>query len=168
MNILFPSLFSLVFVAIGAAILKYAVKMAAKAQQSLSWPSIDGEIAHSAVLCQPNSGTTTAGGSTFKADIAYRYKVNGANYSSSKIALLDLSASGSGRAQSIVERYPDESRVQVFYNPADPSDAILEPGSTGGIKFLYLVGGIFAAGGFFFFVMSVTGHVHMAGSAGFR
>ena len=162
MNNIFPSLFSLVFVIIGAAILRYAMRTAEKARQSESWPATEGEIAHSATIYQTDSTATSNGVSTFKADIAYRYKVNGANYSSSKVALLDLASSSSGRAQSIVQRYPDKSKVQVYYNPADPSEAILEPGSVGGINFLYLVGGIFATAGVFFLLMSLTGHVHMA------
>jgi hypothetical protein len=158
MNIIFPSLFSLVFVMIGGAILYYAIRMAAKARESASWPSVEGEIAHSAVLYQPDTTSTTGNTATYKADIAYRYKVNGANYSSSKISLLDL-ASTPGRAQSIVQRYPDQSTVQVYYNPSNPSEAALEPDNTGGINFLYVVGGIFATGGLFFLIMSLTGHV---------
>jgi hypothetical protein len=161
MNITFPSLFSLVFVIIGAVILRFAMKTAERARQSESWPSTEGEIAHSATLYQTDTTATSNGVATYKADIAYRYKVRGANYSSSKVALLDL-ASSSGRAQSMVERYPDKSKVQVYYNPADPSEAVLEPGSTGGINFLYFVGGIFATAGVFFLIMSLTGHIHMA------
>ena len=161
MNTIFPSLFSLVFVIIGAVILRYAMRTAEKARQSESWPSTDGEIAHSAILYQTDTTATNNGVATYKADVAYRYKVNGANYSSSKVAFLDLAAS-SGRAQNIVQRYPDKSKVEVYYNPADPSEAILEPGSVGGINFLYLIGGIFATAGVFFLVMSLTGHIHMS------
>lgn len=95
-----------------------------------------------------------------QADISYRYKVNGANYSSSGISLLDL-AYTADRAQSIVGRYPEKARVRVYYNPADCSEAVLEPGSADGISFLYVVGGTFAAVGVFFLIMSLTGHVHM-------
>jgi Protein of unknown function (DUF3592) len=159
LSIILPSLFSLVFISIGGAIITYAIKMSGKARQSLSWPSTEGEIAHSAVLYQTDRTPTTGGTATYKADISYRYKVNGANYSSSRIALLDL-ASTTGRAQNIVERYPDNSRVQVYYNPSDVSESVLEPGSTAGISFLYFVGGLFAAGGLFFLIMSLTGRVH--------
>jgi hypothetical protein len=160
MNIIFPSLFSLVFIGIGGVIISYAIRMAAKARQSLSWPSVEGEVAHSAVLYQTNTSTTTGGAATYKADIVYRYKVNGANFSSSRISIVDF-ASTSGRAQSIVQRYPDQSRVLVYYNPSDPSEAVLDPGAGGGISLLYVVGGCFAAGGLFFLIMSLTGHVHM-------
>ena len=161
MNAIFPSLLSLVFVAIGAVILRYAMRTAEKARQSESWPSVEGEIAHSAILYNTDTTTTNGSVATYKADIAYRYKVNGANYSSSKVAFLDLASSSTGRAQSIVERYPDKSKVDVYYNPADPSESILEPGSTGGINVLYLIAGIFATAGVFFLIMSLTGHIHM-------
>lgn len=74
---------------------------------------------------------------------------------------MDLAFSTADRAQRIVGRYPDKARVRVYYNPADCSEAVLEPGSADGISFLYVVGGTFAAVGVFFLIMSLTGHVHM-------
>jgi hypothetical protein len=84
---------------------------------------------------------------------------SGTNYSSCRISLVDV-ASTSGRAQSMVGRYPDKSTVRVYYNPSNFAEAVLEPGRAGGINVLYLVGGVFAAGGLFFLIMSLTGHVH--------
>ena len=159
MNVIVPSLFSLAFVAIGGAIINYAVRTAAKARQSESWPSVEGEIAHSAVLYQTDARATDYR-SAYKADISYRYKVNGRSYSSSNISHLDFSTSSTGRAQSIVQQYPDKSTVQVYYNPSNPSEAVLEPGSAGGINLLYGIGGVFAAGGSLFLLLSLTGHVH--------
>jgi hypothetical protein len=160
MNIIVPSLFSLVFILIGGFIVHYARNIADKARQSLAWPSTEGEIAHSAVLLQTNRTAAADSTVSYKADVSYRYKVNGVDFSSSRISLADF-ASTSGRAQSIVQRYPDKSTVRVYYNPSDFSDAVLEPGRTAGIKLLYLAGGIFLAGGLFFLIGSLTGHVHM-------
>ena len=42
MNTTFPSLFSLVFVIIGAVILRFAMRTAEKSRQSESWPSTEG------------------------------------------------------------------------------------------------------------------------------
>jgi hypothetical protein len=131
MSIIIPSLISLVFVSIGGALITYAIKMSAKARESLSWPSTEGEVAHSAVTYQTDSSQTT-GGTAYKADVSYRYKVNGVDYSSSRIALLDL-VSTTGRAQNIVERYPDNSRVDVYYNPSNAPrrcwNLVVQPGS---------------------------------------
>jgi hypothetical protein len=65
-----------------------------------------------------------------------------------------------GRAQSIVDRYPDGATVTVYYNPADPSDAVLERGNTPGIGVLYIIGGIFAVAGLLFLFGSATRRVH--------
>ena len=159
MNSAVPSLFSLVFICIGGAIINYAIRMARKARESSSWPSTEGEIAHSAVLYQTDTTSSANGTETYKADINYRYKVNGTNYSSSRVSLADF-ASTSGRAQSTVGRYPDKSTVRVYYNPSNFAEAVLEPGYAGGINVLYLVGGVFAAAGLLFLIMSLTGHMH--------
>jgi hypothetical protein len=102
---------------------------------------------------------TTSNAGTYKADISYRYKVKGVNYSSSRIFLLDFSSTA-GRAESIVQNYPDKSTVRVYYNPSDFSESVLEPGGAGGINLLYILGGIFATAGLFFLIMNLTGHVH--------
>lgn len=159
MNILFPAIFSLIFVFIGAAAINFGRNAAAKAKQSLSWPTTEGEVAHSAILYQTETSTTTGNASTFKADVVYRYKVHGVSYTSSKIAFLDL-ASTTNRAQTLVIRYPDNSTVQVYYNPANPAEAVLEPGDASGVTFLYVFGSLFAAAGLFFLILSLTGHVH--------
>jgi hypothetical protein len=148
-------LMSLVFLALGGGLLYYARSVSTKAQQSLSWPSTEGVIAHSAVLWQTRQGS----GSTYKADVAYRYKVRGCDYSSERITLADFSSSA-GRARGIVSRYPDAAAVTVYYNPVDPSDAVLERGTTSGIALLYLIGGVVAAAGLVFLLASLTGHVH--------
>src|SRR5271165_4714667 len=125
MNIAFPSLVSLVFVLIGYLLIRYALKVTEKARQSLQWPSTDGEIAHSATLYETSRSTSGGVTGAYKADVSYRYQVSGKDYSSSTITLLDVTSTA-GRAQGIVDRYPDKSKVQVFYNPTDPSESILE------------------------------------------
>ena len=152
-------LMSLVFIAIGLGLLRYARSVSVKAQQSLSWPSTEGVISHSAMLLQMQQTSNSTNAATYKADVAYRYKVQGRDYSSGRITLVDFSSSA-GRAQGIVNRYPDGAPVTVYYNPVDPSDAVLERGGTSGIVILYISGGAFAAAGVLFLFGSMTGCVH--------
>jgi hypothetical protein len=152
-------LMSLVFIAIGLGMLYYARRLSAKAQASLLWPSAEGVISHSAMLLQMQQTSGSTNAATYKADVAYRYKVRGRDYSSGRITLLDFSSTA-GRAQSIVNRYADGAPVTVYYNPADPSDAVLERGGTGGIAVLYIIGAIFSAAGVLFLIGSLTGRVH--------
>jgi Protein of unknown function (DUF3592) len=152
-------LMSVVFIAIGLGLLYHARSLSAKAQQSLSWPSTEGLISHSAVLLRMQQSSSSATAATYKADVTYRYKVRDRDYSSERITLADFSST-SGRAQGIVNRYPDGASVTVYYNPVDPADAVLERGGTSGIGLLYLIGGVFAAAGLLLLLGSVTGHVH--------
>ena len=66
--------------------------------------------------------------------------------------------------QTLVDRYPDNSKTDVYYNPADPSESVLEPGSSSGLTFLYVIGAAFLLFGLVFLVMSLTGHVHTSHS----
>ena len=159
-NIALPMLLSLVFVAIGVGIILYARTTSAKAQRTLAWPSVDGEIAHSAVLFENERSTDANAPRTYKADVVYRYKVDGRNYSSTTISVCDMSSTFRN-AENIVERYPDKMKVEVYYDPSDPADCVLEPGDAPGVKFLYLIGGAFAVAGVFFAIMSLTGHVNV-------
>jgi len=162
MNALGSSVVSLVFIAIGAGIVFFARNIAAKARRSLSWPIAEGLVSHSAVLLRTEQTSNSNNAAIYKADIAYRFKVQGRDYSSSQITLMDYSSS-MARAEDLVARYPDGSSVSVYYNPANPSESVLEPGATRGIQILGLIGGIFAAAGVAFLFMSLTGRVHTAG-----
>jgi hypothetical protein len=153
-------LISLVFVAIGLGLFLYAWSVSAKAQQSPSWPSTDGVISHSAVLLQMQQAANSTNTATYKADLAYRYKVHGREFSCGRVTFIDFSST-TARAQGLVNQYPNGAAVTVYFNPRNPADAVLEPGGASGILVLYIVGGFFAAAGLMFLVGSVTGHVHV-------
>jgi hypothetical protein len=67
MSMVGGSLFSLVFIAIGGAMISYAIRMSGKARQSLTWPSADGEIAHSAVLYKTDTAAATSNAGSMRA-----------------------------------------------------------------------------------------------------
>jgi len=160
MNVVGAVGISLVFMAIGGGLLFYARNVARKAQQSLSWPATEGVISHAAVLFRTRDSAQANNAADYRADIAYRFKVKGRDYTSSQITLMDYSSSSSANAEGIVTRYPDGSTVKVFYNPQDPSESVLEPGPTRGILILQLIGGLFAVAGAFIFIMGLSGRVH--------
>jgi hypothetical protein len=154
------SLFNVAFIAIGCVVLRYALKLTGKARQSKRWPFTEGEIEHGAAV-YPTAGSPSGGvTAAYTGGVASRYQVNGKSYSSSKITLLDTTSTAA-RAQIVASRYPNKSKVRVFYNPADPSEAVLEPGTSSGLIWLYFVGALFALGGLFFLMMGRAGRVKM-------
>ena len=92
-------------------------KMAAVSQ----WPSTMGTITSSFLERRHSSDD---GGSTDYPVVQYSYQVSGQAYQSTKLA--PGPAVGGSGAGKVVGRYPAGAQVMVFYNPQNPSDAVLE------------------------------------------
>jgi hypothetical protein len=64
------------------------------------------------------------------ARVRYRYTVDGIDYESDRIRLVEKL--WRDQRSEIVARYPEGRRVTVAYDPSDPSQAALEPGASWG------------------------------------
>ena len=82
---------------------------------------IDAVIARSQVEVQ-----NTSDGTNYIADIAYAYSVQGQQYTSDRHSFFEVSSSSRDFAEQIVQKYPVGAQVQAFYNPSDPSRAVIE------------------------------------------
>jgi hypothetical protein len=114
--------------AIGGALLTYRGFLH-RSQGGISqeWPVTSGEILESAV----REATTTGPGGVSETNnipfVRYRYRVGKDEYTGSTISSgLSNTAGGPEQARTIVERYPIGSSVNVFYNPRNPQESILE------------------------------------------
>jgi hypothetical protein len=85
------------------------------------WPSTMGTV-NASYLERRHSSSD--GGSTNYPVVQYSYQVGGQAYQSTKLAPgPEVGGTGAGK---VVERYPAGAQVMVFYNPQNPSDAVLE------------------------------------------
>ena len=84
------------------------------------WPSTMGTVLASTIEWRSSS----EGGSTAYPVVQYSYQVNGRAYQSYKLAP-GPEVGGTG-AKKIVARYPAGAQVMVFYDPQNPSEAVLE------------------------------------------
>lgn len=90
-------------------------KMAAVSQ----WPSTMGTVLMSTLERRSSSE-----GSTDYPVVQYSYQVGGQAYQSYKLAPgPEVGGTGAGK---VVARYPPGAQVMVFYNPQNPSEAVLE------------------------------------------
>lgn len=108
-----------------------------KARATLSWPAVPGRILDSRVV----KGVDQDGDMTTNASVTYAYTVGGAALRGNQVSI------GVRGARSSVAKYPAGTDVQVFYDPAKPSSAVLEPGGSGAaviliIAIVVIVGGI--------------------------
>ena len=83
------------------------------------WPSTMGTVQMSTI-----DRRSTSDGYTDYPVVQYGYQVNGQTYQSLKLAP-GPEVGGTG-ARKVVAKYPAGAQVMVFYNPQNPSDAVLE------------------------------------------
>ncbi len=112
------------------------IRGVADARASLNWPSTIGKIVSTTVVEERPVGTSTGSGTRrtdYRPVVQYSYSVNGQNYSAGHRRFNDdLIAYGSTeKAEAAIEKYRVGQTVQVYYDPANPRNAVLEPGKAG-------------------------------------
>lgn len=131
-------LFLGVFLVVGLGLVIFGVSEMMKAKDSENWPSVTGVVLKSKV-----SVDSSGDGTTYGADVTYRYKVKGKRYQGDKVTVSEVSTSSRGRAQKIVKRYPKKKKVAVYYDPEEPETSVLEKGVSGGSWLMPGVGAMF-------------------------
>jgi hypothetical protein len=119
---------ALLFDGIFLAIILYTRQ---KVKQAANWPSTMGTVVFSTIQWRRGS----KGGSVAYPSINYTYQVGGNAYESNKV-MPGMESGGTG-AHKVVERYPAGAQVMVYYDPQDPSKALLERSMPGYIKWLW-------------------------------
>jgi hypothetical protein len=97
-----------------------------KQLESRAYPSVTGAITHSEVTSHRGS----KGGTSYTAVIEYSYEVGDRKFAGNKIRF-GLASSSYASATAIVFAHPLGAAVPVFYNPANPQEALLSPGVQG-------------------------------------
>lgn len=121
------TLISGLFLISGLGLLGYGLLSTVEALQSRSWPSVQGAVTVSRMdsyIDKDEDGATVM----YKAVIQYAYQVDGRQYRGSRVSLGDYSSSDPRSAAAIIQRYPAGGAARVYYNPAAPEKALLEPG----------------------------------------
>lgn len=84
------------------------------------WPSTMGSV----IASRLEQRSSSEGGYTNYPVVQYSYQVSGQAYQSYKLAPgPEVGGTGAGK---VVARYPVGAQVMVFYNPQNPSEAVLE------------------------------------------
>jgi len=86
-----------------------------------TWPSTMGTVQFSTIQWRRSGSSNSS--SAFPV-VQYSYQVNGQQYNGAKLAP-GPEVGGSG-ANKVIAKYPAGAQVMVFYNPQNPSDAVLE------------------------------------------
>lgn len=127
-------LIACVFIFFGGLFLYGGVRNLWIGNASKSWPTVPGKVVSSIVDSRQRHERSSKHRSSrdvtnYYAQVVYEYTVNGKTRSSNDIAFGGYSLSKDpSQASGIVDKYPAGSQVVVYYSPAHPSMAVLEPG----------------------------------------
>ena len=118
--LLIVGIIGFVFLILNAIFLGVIFFMRRKMATVSQWPSTLGTV-HASYLERRSSGDE---GSTNYPVVQYSYQVSGQAYQGMKLAPgPEVGGTGAGK---VVARYPAGAQVMVFYNPQNPSEAVLE------------------------------------------
>lgn len=105
-----------------------------QAYKSSSWPSVQGRIISSEIKSHSRTyrDTTTnreKNETVYDAHINYGYVINGITYSNDDVKIGGIIQTNTTIwARKLLDKYPQGKVVNVYYNPEDPSQSVLEKG----------------------------------------
>ncbi|HPN84910.1 MAG TPA: DUF3592 domain-containing protein [Victivallales bacterium] len=135
----FKRIFPLIFIASGIFATFFLYKTISFVAESRNWPFVEGIIKVSSVQFEDRVGQK----GMYSAEIMYEYAVDGKIYNSNKISALKSSSTSPNEARELVNKYPVNSKIKVYYSPADPQRSLLETGVSQAMWLLMLIGPIF-------------------------
>ena len=131
----FHKLLTVALFAVGLVLFAYGVRDVAKAWRCSSWPVVKGRVMDAGIseIDKGIGGVDVR----FAPDFKYEYKFKGTIKFGNAIGYFPPSALGLSesyyasneyQALRFISRYPVDSSVDVYVNPDNPSESVLEPG----------------------------------------
>ena len=118
----------LLFVGGGVFMIYLGRQSQKKADASQNWPSVNGTIQDVKAAKNYHSGADDdINVDTYSPKLRYSYTVEGAGYSSDRIAFgYGKTFNSESAALASLQKYSRGSVVTVYYNPENPNEAVLE------------------------------------------
>jgi hypothetical protein len=119
----------LFFIILGLIFIGLMMQGSIKSVDSENWPSVQGAVLSSEIITrterEPDSHFDDY---YYTPKVSYNYTVNGNGHTSDRIAFIVSEEVVKNEVQKIIDNYPVGKTVTVYYNPDNPSEAVLEPG----------------------------------------
>ena len=133
--------FFLITLAGGILLILLSAKSKKKAGASQQWPNVPGMISVSELRQSTNTDDDGHISYAYYPHVEYSYSILGQSYTSKQIAFGGVRGfNNPNQAQTALVKYPVNTPVQVFYNPQNPSEAVLERIAGEGAKGTKVIG----------------------------
>lgn len=140
-----------IFVIIGLVIMALGGKSLLKASASESWPTTKAVVKSSEIESYYDRESRNT---TYGAEVIYEYVVDGNEFVGDRVKFGKV-ASDYEDANYYLKKYPKGKSIVTYYNSADPSESILEPGIHSSTWFKPIFGFVFTLFGSLFVFMSI-------------
>jgi len=124
--LLFAFCFGGAFLLAGGLLLLFALRARRKSAASLDWPSTEGTVISSQVQTNTSTDEEDRVSYSFSPRVEYAYIVNGQEYRGRRLHYGVTESRRKADAEHQAIRYPPGMKVKIFYNPANPQEAVLE------------------------------------------
>jgi hypothetical protein len=126
----------------------FGIGFIATGRTTASWPSVEGSLVGPRVTW--SGGVRDGGARQWYVELHYRYEVEGTAYRSRRFSLGDgTRATGlwgsEDEARATAREYRAGQPLTVYYDPGDPSSAVLEPGLSLGVFAPVIIGSMLTA-----------------------
>jgi Protein of unknown function (DUF3592) len=119
--------------AIGSVLLGCGIYQKHKVRESQQWPQSSGTITKAEVVY--DTGPDPQG---YCVNLTYDYVANDARHTGSRIGFRKQWYLRKKRAEEELARYPVNSSMRVYYNPANPAEAVLARESADGAMMIVM------------------------------
>lgn len=140
-----------IFLLVGLGMSFFGYRLIRKAQASAEWPTANGTIKSSTVDVERERERDSEGDIHYETkyipNIVYQYQVEGMDYIGERVSFGGTSSSNQARAYKLTHQYPEGAEVTVYFNPEDPHDAVLQPGTTWTTYVVLVMGVVFTLTG---------------------
>jgi hypothetical protein len=133
------------FIIVGIVFLLFALRSRRKVRESQTWERTSGTVLFSDV---DTRGSTDSDGHTSISHypkIVYEYRVMGQTYRSDRFNLGEVGLGNYNKVAAKVAQYPQGAIIDVYYNPANPVECVLERTAPSSNIMLVVVVVIFAS-----------------------
>jgi hypothetical protein len=138
--------FAVVMIVAGLTVLGWGAIELKRAHVSSTWPSTTATVIRASVREQDQRQENETGASYYPT-IQYAYSALGEHFIGERIAFGGVAAGSLSQARQILDQYPTGKLVTVYYDPNDPSAAVLKAGYRLPAYLAAAVGLVFLAGG---------------------
>jgi hypothetical protein len=130
---------TVVFIALALFFLWRALAGRRRVREAMNWQQTTGTVLSSEVETRRSRSGQSGYSTSYYPRVVYEYEVMGQRYRSNQFNLGEVGLGFYNRVAAKVAEYPQGKMIDVYYNPNNPSEAVLERTSPRSKVFLFVV-----------------------------